>query len=105
MPSHSATSTPRTPPSCTRHLDAGRLQVHPAVINNGGETLTNQARALIEAAFGARVANGYGCSEMLMIAYDCGHGWLHVHAGWASLEPVDEQRRPVPVGSGRPPCC
>jgi hypothetical protein len=36
-----------------RHLDAGRLQVHPAVINNGGETLTNQARALIEAAFGA----------------------------------------------------
>jgi hypothetical protein len=35
---------------------------------------------------------------MLMIAYDCGHGWLHVHADWASLEPVDEQRRPVPVG-------
>jgi phenylacetate-coenzyme A ligase PaaK-like adenylate-forming protein len=81
-----------------REQQAGRLAIQPAVINNGGETLTAEARALIETAFRAKVFNGYGCSEMLMIAYDCGHGSMHVHADWVILEPVDEHFRPVPAG-------
>lgn len=81
-----------------REQQAGRLAIQPAVINNGGETLTAEARALIESAFGAKVFNGYGCSEMLMIAYDCGHGSMHVHSDWVILEPVDEHFRSVPPG-------
>jgi phenylacetate-coenzyme A ligase PaaK-like adenylate-forming protein len=77
---------------------AGRLQIHPVLVNNGGETLTRQARGLIGGAFGTRVSNGYGCSEMIALAYDCGHGSMHVHADWALLEPVDENRQPVPPG-------
>jgi phenylacetate-coenzyme A ligase PaaK-like adenylate-forming protein len=81
-----------------REQREGRLAIHPAIINNGGETLTPDARQLIESAFGTRVSNGYGASEMIMIAYDCGHGSMHVHADWAILEPVDADRRPVAPG-------
>lgn len=81
-----------------REQHEGRLAIRPALINNGGETLTPQARRLVESAFGARVSNGYGASEMIMIAYDCGHGSMHVHADWAILEPVDADRRPVAPG-------
>ncbi len=81
-----------------REQRAGRLAIRPAVINNGGETLTDAARAEIAAAFGVEVANGYGSSEMLMIAHDCARGVLHVHADWVILEPVDEDGRPVPPG-------
>lgn len=76
----------------------GRLAIHPAIINNGGETLTSAARTRIESAFGVPVGNGYGSSEMLMIAYACGYGSMHVNADWVVLEPVDEARRPVPAG-------
>ena len=33
-----------------------------------------------------------------MIAFDCGHGWMHVNADWYVLEPVDEDYRPTPAG-------
>src|SRR5690606_26226061 len=42
--------------------------------------------------------DNYGCSEFVAIAYDCGHGWLHIHADWVILEPVDENLQPVPPG-------
>jgi phenylacetate-coenzyme A ligase PaaK-like adenylate-forming protein len=77
---------------------AGRLRIHPVLINNGGETLTSPARALIEGAFGTSVSNGYGCSEMISVAFECRSGSLHVHADWALLEPVDENRNAVPAG-------
>lgn len=81
-----------------REQREGRLDIHPALVNNGGETLTPDTRRLIESAFGARVSDGYGASEMIMIAYDCGHGSKHVHADWAILEPVDADLRPVAPG-------
>ncbi len=81
-----------------REQQAGRLRIHPVLINNGGETLTADARTLIEAAFDTSVSNGYGSSEMISIAYECRRGSLHVHADWALLEPVDEHRNPVPAG-------
>lgn len=77
---------------------AGRLRIAPAVINNGGETPSPEARSLVEGAFGVSVSNGYGCSEMIAIAFDCGRGSMHVHADWALLEPVDENFEPVPAG-------
>jgi phenylacetate-coenzyme A ligase PaaK-like adenylate-forming protein len=44
------------------------------------------------------VRDNYGCSEFVAIGYDCGHGWLHVHADWVILEPVDENYQPVQPG-------
>ena len=32
------------------------------------------------------------------MAYDCGHGWLHLHADWLVFEAVDAELRPVPPG-------
>lgn len=32
------------------------------------------------------------------MAYDCGHGWLHLHADWLVLEPVTTDYAPVPAG-------
>ena len=81
-----------------REQREGRLHIHPALVNNGGETLTAETRILVESAFGAPVSDGYGASEMIMLAYDCGHGRKHVHADWAILEPVDDDRRPVAPG-------
>ncbi|HWI60904.1 MAG TPA: hypothetical protein VNT75_03600 [Symbiobacteriaceae bacterium] len=77
---------------------AGRLNIHPVLVNNGGEYLSPGARAEIEAAFGAKVLNNYSCSEAATMGFDCGHGWMHVPADWVILEPVDEHYQPVPAG-------
>jgi phenylacetate-coenzyme A ligase PaaK-like adenylate-forming protein len=77
---------------------AGRLRLSVDMITSSGEFLSPEAKTEIEAAFGAKVWNNYGCSEAPMIASDCGHGWLHVHADWVILEPVDGDGRPVQPG-------
>jgi phenylacetate-coenzyme A ligase PaaK-like adenylate-forming protein len=78
---------------------AGRLDLKLAELWLGGETLTPAVRARLQTVFGCRVRNTYGASEFMSIAWDCGHGSLHVNADWALLEPVDEQYRPVPQGT------
>jgi phenylacetate-CoA ligase len=80
-------------------LSAGRLRLDLDEIWTGGEQLSEPARYRIEQAFGCRVRNGYGASEFMAIAWDCGHGALHVNSDWVVLEPVDAQWRPVPVGT------
>jgi phenylacetate-coenzyme A ligase PaaK-like adenylate-forming protein len=77
---------------------ARRLRIRPALINSGGETLTPGTRALVEAAFGCSVSNGYGSSEMISLAFECRQGSLHLNADWAVLEPVDENGKAVPAG-------
>lgn len=77
---------------------AGRLDIHPVMINTGGEWLSAETRTKLETAFGCKVNNTYGCSESGTMAFDCGHGWMHVNADWVILEPVDEHYRPVPPG-------
>lgn len=77
---------------------AGRLQLDPQVLWSGGETLAQAERAEIEAAFGCPVIDGYGASECMQIAYDCGCGALHLNSDWVILEPVDEHGGPVPAG-------
>lgn len=76
----------------------GRLHINPALVLPTGETLTPAVRQQIESAFQAHVRQSYGSSEMPVIAYDCGHGGLHVNADWVILEPVDEDFRPVAPG-------
>jgi phenylacetate-CoA ligase len=77
---------------------AGRLAIRPREIWTGGERLSSAQHSLLARAFGAEVRDGYGASEFLAIAWDCGYGALHVNADWIVLEPVDRAGRPVPPG-------
>jgi len=78
--------------------EAGRLHIQPTLIMTSSESLAVEERARIAAAFGGKVRDNYGWSEFVAIAYDCGHGWLHVHADWIILEPVDADFQPTPPG-------
>ena len=77
---------------------AGRLSIRPAAVWSGGESLAPATCATIERAFGCTVANEYGASECMSIAFGCREGWLHVNADWVLLEPVDRDYRPTPPG-------
>lgn len=78
---------------------AGRLRLDLRELWTGGECLSSAEKRYLQREFGCRVRNSYGASEFLSIAWDCGHGSLHVNADWVILEPVDAQYRPVPPGS------
>jgi len=63
------------------------------------ETLTEEAGAKIESAFGAPVKNLYSCAEAGYLASPCpeGHG-LHVHAENVILEVLDDADDPCAPG-------
>ena len=84
--------------SLAKEQQAGRLQIHPVLVNAAGETLTAAARQQIKAAFGCRVGNYYGSSEAVGLTFECAAQRLHVNSDWYILEPVDEYDRPVPPG-------
>ena len=77
---------------------AGRLNLSPAVIFAGGETMDGAQQDLIESAFGCAVRSVYACSECDYIAFQCAYRNFHVNADWAILEPVDVERQPVEKG-------
>jgi phenylacetate-CoA ligase len=77
---------------------AGRLKIDPVLIGIGGEWLAPMDRVQAAKTFHCLVRDFYGASEFMGIAFDCGHGWLHVNADWAILEPVNEAYQPVPPG-------
>jgi phenylacetate-CoA ligase len=81
-----------------KEQEAGRLQIHPAMMNAAGETLTDAVRQRIAAAFGCSVGNYYGSSEAVGLTYECKYQQLHVNSDWYILEPVDEHDQPVPPG-------
>ena len=79
-----------------REQQAGRLHIHPVLINAAGETLTTAKRHLIGETFGCRVGNYYGSSEAVGLTYECAAQRLHVNTDWYIIEPIDEHHRPVP---------
>ncbi len=81
-----------------KEQEAGRLHIHPKMINAAGETLTDAVRQRVAAAFGCSVGNYYGSSEAVSLTYECKHQELHVNSDWYILEPVDEHDQPVPPG-------
>jgi len=89
---------PSTLEVLAQEQQAGRLHIHPVVINAAGETLTDAARRQIATAFGCPVSNYYGSSEAVGLTFGCKHHRLHVNSDWYLLEPVDEHDRPVPPG-------
>jgi phenylacetate-CoA ligase len=76
----------------------GRLRINPTLIVTGGESLAPEARIQMATAFNCQVRDAYGASEFPYMAFDCGHGWLHVNSDWVILEPVDEVYQPVLPG-------
>lgn len=77
---------------------AGRLRAAPREIWTGGETLSAASRAFVRHAFACPVANSYGASEFLSLAFECPLGVLHLNSDWAILEPIDAHGRRVPPG-------
>ncbi len=58
----------------------------PKVVLVTGEPLFAFQRKSIEAAFGARVAEEFGCTEVGAVAFQCPHGSLHLVAEQVWLE-------------------
>lgn len=81
-----------------KEQQAGRLDIAPAEIWTGGETLTPAMRDHVGKVFGCPVANSYGASEFLALASQCRFGALHLNSDWAILESVDAAGKPVPPG-------
>ena len=63
-----------------------------------GETLYPDQREVIERAFGAPVANGYGSRDAGFIAHECPEGGLHLSAEHVIVELIDDDGRPVSPG-------
>jgi phenylacetate-coenzyme A ligase PaaK-like adenylate-forming protein len=85
-----------------REKEAGRLLIEPALFSTGGETLTDDLRQRVVRAFPSLkygIADFYGCTECLALAFTCSHGRKHVNEDWVILEAVDEAMRPVPDGT------
>ena len=77
---------------------SGRLQIDPVHILCAGELFTPAMRLAVTGAFGCPVTEGYAASEVPGLAIECARGFLHVNSDWYVLEPVDSERRPVPLG-------
>lgn len=78
---------------------AGRLRIHPMMVELGGESAGTDRRSRIARAFGGDVVHdSYSASECLVMAFECTEGWLHVNADWVILEPVEADYSPTPPG-------
>jgi phenylacetate-coenzyme A ligase PaaK-like adenylate-forming protein len=78
--------------------EAGRLRIKPVLLVVTAEGLAEQEYGRIAKAFGAKVGNVWGSTEIAGVAYSCAEGWLHVMGDWALIEPVDADYRPTPPG-------
>ncbi|MBT8456971.1 MAG: phenylacetate--CoA ligase family protein [Rhodobacteraceae bacterium] len=85
-----------------KEKEAGRLKIEPALFSTGGETLTDDLRERVGRAFPSLkygILDPYGCTECLMLSFECSHGRKHVNEDWVILEAVDEAMQPVPDGT------
>jgi len=62
------------------------------------ESLYQHQRVVIESAFGAPVANGYGGRDAGFVAHQCPEGGMHITAEDIVVEIVDEQGEVLPTG-------
>ena len=82
-----------------REQEAGRLQIHPAIIMTGGEHLDRKTREYLQRVFGCYVQTNYSCTEGGTVACECKDQHFHINEDWTILEAVDENNRPVPFGT------
>ena len=80
-------------------LESGQRLTNLRTILTVGETLTEEARASIEAGFGVPVKTTYTCVEAGYLASPCpkGHG-LHVHGENVIVEVLDDADQPCKPG-------
>jgi phenylacetate-CoA ligase len=78
-------------------LDAGAAIPMRAVFTDG-EPLSPTLRERIESAFGTRVFNTYGNTELCGLIQQCEHQGMHLNADYAFLEILDKDGRPVEKG-------
>jgi phenylacetate-coenzyme A ligase PaaK-like adenylate-forming protein len=78
--------------------EAGRLDIHPALLALSAEGLPQEEYGRIARVFNAKVGNSYAASECMYLSSMCREGWLHVNADWVAFEPVDADYRPVAPG-------
>lgn len=78
--------------------EARRLRVNPVLVVVTAEGLAEEEYGRIAKAFGAKVGNVWGSTEIAGAAYSCNQGWLHVIRDWTIIEPVDADYRPTPPG-------
>jgi len=93
---------PSTLTILTKEQEAGRLLIEPALFKTGGETLTDDLRERVRRAFPSLkydIVDTYGCTECLVLSFECSRGRQHVNEDWVILEAVDEAMRPVPDGT------
>lgn len=77
----------------------GRLNIHPQLMFTSSEVLTDEARRLIEAAWGEILFNQYAATETAGIAAECEqHDGMHLYEDLIVVENVDEHNQPVPPG-------
>jgi len=81
-----------------RAASDGRLAITPAMIAASGEAISRADKRKLRGAFECVVRELYGATEGVVLAMECGSGSLHVNSDWFVLEPVDNDRRPVPPG-------
>ncbi|MYM89538.1 glycosyltransferase [Rugamonas sp. FT82W] len=79
-----------------KHMRLDRLGVKVVFVT--AERLYEEQRTLLEQAFGAPVANGYGGRDAGFLAHECPEGGLHITAEDVILEIVDPQGAPVAPG-------
>jgi phenylacetate-CoA ligase len=78
-------------------LERGEHSVRPRVIFTGSETLLDFQRAAVERAFGAKVFNWYGNTEMTGNIVECAYGSLHYRTDYGLLE-LQEDNEIVATG-------
>jgi len=78
----------------------GRLRIAPRRVISSSEPLLPEIRETVEETFGAPVANIWGTSEAGPMATGCWRGpGTHLCDDLVIIEPVDQDGRPVPVGT------
>ena len=79
--------------------EKGHLNIPVKLITNSAELLSEEVYERIHMAFGCPVLNNYCMTEGGEIAMTNGCPHLHLNEDWVIVEPVNAQKRPMPVDS------
>jgi len=79
-------------------LENNDFPASPRCVITVSETVTDEARAAIEAAFQSRIFDQYGVVEWCVFAAQCEQGRYHVSPDVGVLEILDPQGNPSPPG-------
>ena len=72
--------------------------IGPAAIITSSETLLEEHRRVIEAAFGCAVYDHYGCAEMSALITQCAKGSYHINSDYGLIEILDEEGKVAKPG-------